>query len=65
MDFLSQLPEGVILGLVAFAASWGGFKKALNGMDARLERIEGTTDRIEEKVGAHGERIAKLEGSKR
>lgn len=58
-----MITEGLKL-LATVAAVFGGMKVSINGMRADVSEIKGTVAKIDEKVGAHGERIARLEAYK-
>lgn len=55
-----MLTEGLKL-LAVVAAAWGSVKTSLNGARADIASIKVTVGKIDEKVGAHGERLARLE----
>ena len=46
---------------LAAGAAYGGVKAGLNGAKQTLAQIERIVNRLDEKVGQHGERISRLE----
>ena len=43
------------------AAAWGGVRVGLLGATRSIVRMESVINRLDEKVGTHGERLAALE----
>ena len=50
-----------VLPLLTAGAAYGGVKVGLNGIRQSIASIERICNRLDEKVGKHGERITALE----
>ena len=53
--------QSLALVLGPAGAAWVGVKVGLNGLRARVEKIEKVTDETRHHVGTHGERLARIE----